>query len=147
MATSDLFEDLLDMIPEGTQATEHTRSTSFDENVTYSTGYPDVYDLSGDVQEFSHFEGFITAQLRRKFEGGLQSTSAPYHKQISDVAAQLNISVKVQTRSMSMKTEGRPIYFLLKLDWRGIKYLVHLSPELQFEILCNDHYTRQQRIY
>ena len=90
MATSDSFEDSfedsLDMIPEGTQATEH--------HVTYSTGYPDGYDLSGDVQELSHCEGFITAQLRGKFEGGLQSTSAPYHKQISDVAAQLNISVK-----------------------------------------------------
>ena len=31
MANSDSFEDSLDMIPEGTQATEHTRSTSFDE--------------------------------------------------------------------------------------------------------------------
>ena len=49
MATSDLFKDSIAMIPEGTQATEYTRSTSFDKNVTYSTGYPDGYDLSGDV--------------------------------------------------------------------------------------------------
>ena len=45
------------------------------------------------MDELDARPGF-TAELKKKFDQGLQSTSAPYHKEIEEVAKELNISIK-----------------------------------------------------